>query len=48
MVIYYADGTVTSTDKRKGVWFTVNTKGVKRVRKLKDNIVYDEPKRVKI
>jgi len=30
------------------VWFTVNSKGVKRVRKLKDNLVYDEPKRLKI
>lgn len=47
MVVYYPDGTITSTDKRKGVWFTVNAKGVKRVRKLKDNTVYDEPKRLK-
>ena len=30
------------------MWFTVNSKGVKRVRKLKDNLVYDEPKRLKI
>lgn len=30
------------------MWFTVNPKGVKRVRKLQDNLVYDEPKRVKI
>jgi hypothetical protein len=37
MAIYYADGTVTLTDKRKGVWFTTNVKGVKRIRKLKDN-----------
>ena len=48
MQILYPDGTITTTDKRKGVWFTVNTKGVKRVRKLKDNQVYDEPKRMKI
>lgn len=48
MVIYYPDGTITTTDKRKGVWLTTNSLGVKRVRKLKDNLVYDEPKRVKI
>ena len=48
MQIFYPDGTVTTTDKRKGVWFTVNSKGVKRVRKLQDNLVYDEPKRMKI
>ena len=48
MQILYPDGSVTSTDKRKGVWFTVNPKGVKRVRKLKDNLVYDEPRRLKL
>lgn len=48
MQIYFPDGSFTYTDKRKGVWFTVNSKGVKRVRKLKDNLVYDEPKRLKI
>jgi len=48
MQIFYPDGTITTTDKRKGVWFTVNSLGVKRVRKLQDNLVYDEPKRLKI
>ena len=48
MSIYYPDSTVTHTDKRKGVWYTVNPNGVKRVRKLKDNLVYDEPKKLKI
>lgn len=48
MQIFYPDGTVTTTDKRKGVWYTVNPKGVKRVRKLQENQVYDEPKRLKI
>jgi len=48
MQIFYPDGTITTTDKRKGVWFTVNALGVKRVRKLQDNLVYDEPKRLKI
>ena len=48
MQIFFADGSITTTDKRKGVWFTVNSKGVKRVRKLKDNLVYDEPRRLKL
>lgn len=48
MQILYPDGGVTYTDKRKGVWFTINAKGVKRVRKLQDNLVYDEPRRLKI
>ncbi len=34
MQIFYPNGTITTTDKRKGAWFTVNTKGIKRVRKL--------------
>lgn len=46
--ILYPDGTITLSDKRKGQWITVNPKGVKRVRKLKDNQVYDESKRVRI
>ena len=48
MAIYFSDGTVTLTDKRKGVWFTTNPNGVKRIRKLKDNQIYDEPKKLKI
>ena len=48
MQIFYPDGTITTTDKRKGAWFTVNPKGVKRVRKLQDNLVYDEPRRLRI
>ena len=48
MSIYFADGTVTHTDRRKGIWTTINHKGIKRIRKLKDSIVYDEVKRVKI
>lgn len=41
------DGTVTTQDKRKGIWTTVNAKGVRRVRKLRDNSVFDEPRRLK-
>lgn len=48
MQIFYPDGTITTTDKRKGLWVTVNPKGIKRVRKLQDNLVYDEPKKLKI
>lgn len=38
---------MTTQDKRKGIWTTVNAKGVRRVRKLRDNSVFDEPRRVK-
>ena len=38
---------MTIQDKRKGIWTTVNSKGVKRVRKLRDNSVCDEPRRLK-
>jgi len=33
-IIYYTDGTLTYSDKRKGIWYTINPKGVKRIRKL--------------
>ena len=33
----FPSGTVTTQDKRKGIWTTVNTKGVRRIRKLRDN-----------
>lgn len=48
MSIYYPDGTVTYSDKRKGIWYTINNKGVKRVRKFKENEVYDEIRKLKI
>lgn len=37
-----------TTDNRKELWQTVNSNGVKRIRKFKDNVVYDDPKLVKI
>ena len=46
--ILYPDGTVTGQDKRKGVWMTTNQKGVRRSRKLRDNTICDEPRRLKI
>jgi hypothetical protein len=32
--MFFPDGAITFTDKRKGIWYTVNSRGVKRVRKL--------------
>jgi len=46
--ILYPDGTVTVQDRRKGIWTTTNPKGVRRSRKLRDNNVCDEPRRLKI
>jgi len=46
-IIYYGDGAITHSDKRRGVWYTVNAAGVKRVRKLKGRIVTDEETRLR-
>lgn len=47
-IIYYVDGSITYSDKRRGVWYTINAAGVKRVRKLKDRIIQDELEKLKI
>ena len=47
-VIYYGDGAITYSDKRRGIWYTINAAGVKRVRRVKDRIVQDEMERLKI
>ena len=47
-IIYYVDGSITYSDKRRGIWYTINAAGVKRVRKLKDRTVTDEMERLKI
>ncbi len=39
---------MTIQDRRKGIWTTTNPKGVRRVRRLKDNSVTDEPRRLKL
>ena len=46
--IFYPDGALTVQDRRKGIWTTTNPKGVRRSRKLRDNTVQDEPRRLKI
>jgi hypothetical protein len=35
-------------DRRRGIWTTVNAKGVKRIRKLRDNSIYDEQRRYRL
>jgi hypothetical protein len=47
-IIYFKDGSITSSDKRRGIWYTINSKGVKRIRKIKDRIIYDDLQRLKI
>jgi len=47
-IIYFPDGTITSTDMRKGIWTTSNAKGVKRIRKTKGRIILDEVTKMKI
>lgn len=47
-VIYYPDGTMTTSDKRRNLWYTVNNSGVKRTRKIKDGIIFDDEERLRI
>lgn len=47
-IIYYPDGTITTSDKRRGIWYTINPLGVKRTRKLKDGIILDDEERIRI
>jgi hypothetical protein len=47
-IIYFPDGSLTYSDKRKGTWYTINSKGVKRTRRLADGMVTDEKTRLKI
>ena len=45
--VYFKDGSCTHSDKRRGIWYTVNAQGVKRVRKLKGRIIVDEETKLK-
>ena len=46
IIVYFSDGSCTHSDKRRGIWYTVNAHGVKRVRKLKGRVIVDEEKRL--
>lgn len=41
-IIYFVDGTITKTDHRRGIWTTINSKGVIRERNVRTKIVKDE------
>lgn len=41
-VIYFPDGTITTIDKKKGIWQTTNIKGVVRSRVLKNHEISDQ------
>jgi hypothetical protein len=41
-IIYYPDGTITMSDKRRGLWYTTNPKGVRRTRRIKDRVIFDD------
>jgi ArsR family metal-binding transcriptional regulator len=47
-ITYFPDGSLTYSDKRKGTWFTINPKGVKRMRRLQDGTVCDEQVRLRV
>jgi len=38
-IIYMVDGTITYSDKRRGIWYTISLAGVKRERKIKNRII---------
>jgi len=42
-IIYFVDGTITSSDNRKKLWYTTNSKGIKRVRNLQTGTILDTP-----
>jgi hypothetical protein len=46
-ILYFPDGTLTYSDNRKKVWYTINRLGVKRARKLQDGTLTDELERLK-
>ena len=41
-IVYFPDGSITQSDKRRGLWYTVNSKGIKRTRRVKDGIISDD------
>ena len=45
-VIYMRDGTIKKTDRHRGIWTTINRKGVVRERNLRTGAVTDLPKRL--
>lgn len=46
--IYYNDGTITTFDRRRGIWQTTNPQGVRRFRRNKDRIISDEMSKLRI
>lgn len=46
-IIYYPDGTITMSDKRRGLWYTISPKGVRRTRRIKDQVIFDDEQPVK-
>lgn len=47
-IVYFSDGAITQSDKRRGIWSTVNAAGIRRVRKVKDRTVADDMTPLKI
>ena len=41
-IIYMSDGTITYSDKRRGIWYTISLSVIKRERKIKNRIIKDE------
>jgi len=40
-ILCFKDGTITYTDHRRGLWKTINDKGIVRERNLRTSVVQD-------
>ena len=47
-IIYLPDGTITTTNHRRGIWTTTNPHGIIRERNVRQRTVKDEVTRLKI
>jgi hypothetical protein len=41
-ILCFSDGTITYTDLRRGIWKTINDKGIVRERNLRNGVVQDQ------
>jgi hypothetical protein len=45
-IIYMSDGTITYSDKRRGLWYTISLTEIKRERKIKNRFIKDEEEKL--
>ena len=47
IIIFFPDGSITKIDQKRGIWQTVNSKGVRRLRRVKERVVADDAVKLK-